>query len=378
MSLPSTESLNDIILSIYRAAERPELWPAVLRRMQDLLQGSGVTLLHHEHGANRRSVEAYSGLTPDIIELYARQYQAHDPWGQALTPSLTVPERVVDGSALVSDAIVRRSTYYNEFGRRIGSGRSAFSSLEPVGTRIAMVVVGRDLWQPPFEGHTLAALGALTPHLRQALRIHRRLSELDADQRSTTAALDGLSMGVLLVDPSRRVSFANREARRILELADALTLSDGQLKGLRASTTKAIRDAVAAVLDTSVEGRVLTPPPVLLVERATSQRPYRLLFAPASSSDGGGHRAVVYISDPLASVAVDPAVLQVLYSFTPTESVIAARLAEGLTLAEIARQLRMKVTTARWHAKRILAKAEVTSQTQLVSQVLRGPAMMKR
>ncbi len=57
------------------------------------------------------------------------------------------------------------------------------------------------------------------------------------------------------------------------------------------------------------------------------------------------------------------------YGLTPTETKVLAALSEGLTAAELARELEMAVATARVHLKRIYAKTGTSGQRELLQLV---------
>ena len=60
------------------------------------------------------------------------------------------------------------------------------------------------------------------------------------------------------------------------------------------------------------------------------------------------------------------------FGFTPSESLVAERLARGLTVPQIALQLGISVETVRCHLKQAFAKARVHRQAELVAVMLGG------
>jgi DNA-binding CsgD family transcriptional regulator len=69
---------------------------------------------------------------------------------------------------------------------------------------------------------------------------------------------------------------------------------------------------------------------------------------------------------------VDPRLLYALrkrYRLTPTQARVATLLADRLTNAEIACELRMAPSTARSHTEAVLFRLNVTSRFQVVSRV---------
>ncbi len=62
---------------------------------------------------------------------------------------------------------------------------------------------------------------------------------------------------------------------------------------------------------------------------------------------------------------------------TPAEARLAAGLAAGKSLAEIAEEAGLSIHTARWTLKRIFARTGARRQSELVSMLLCGPARLR-
>ena len=77
--------------------------------------------------------------------------------------------------------------------------------------------------QGPFEEDVLRLFSQLYPHLRRALLLGFRLDGYKTLQRAEFHVLDRLSAGIVLLDRSARVVFANAAAR-------AMTAHDGPLR----------------------------------------------------------------------------------------------------------------------------------------------------
>ncbi len=70
---------------------------------------------------------------------------------------------------------------------------------------------------------------AAVRHINRAIRIHRELRLGDLDHDTAPDRLDRLHRGVMLVDGTSRVMFANAAARRLLNSTGGLTLKGGCL-----------------------------------------------------------------------------------------------------------------------------------------------------
>jgi DNA-binding CsgD family transcriptional regulator len=83
---------------------------------------------------------------------------------------------------------------------------------------------------------------------------------------------------------------------------------------------------------------------------------------------------LLLLSDPERGAVPDAALqrrLRAIYGLTAAEATVAARVAGGAGLPEVARSLGLAVATARTHAQRVFSKAGVRGQAELARQVER-------
>jgi DNA-binding CsgD family transcriptional regulator len=370
---------NELILGIYQAAEAPSLWPAALEQLRRVLNGSGVTMQYFDLDAPASQVAASVGYAPEDLQLYQDYYSRVDPWGLALATHALSPGLVIDGRALAPDAEVVRSEFFTDFGRRIGAGRCLCVPLEPVGTRAALVVVGRSHTQPCFEDRDLAALGLLSPHLQQAFRLHRRLVRADVARLGAEGALERLGVGVILTDGTGAPLALNAEARRIADDGDGLTIDGRGVRGLRLGVTRRFEAAVAAARS----GTLSTSITAFAVERPSCRKAYRVLVAPAGPALLPGMSearatVAVFVTDPEVVRVEEPSRLIEMFGLTRAEAAVTAQLVNGATPEVAARELGVRVGTVRWQLKQVMQKLHVRTQAQLVSLVLSSPASFRK
>lgn len=374
-----TKDLAELLGRIYAAVERPAEWPDFLERLRMAMEGTGAALMHHDTNAPQLSVQAFAGFESGAIAQYHAHYSSVDPWGRSLEPADWVPGRVVNGLELVSDAEVRGGEYYNDFGRRYGCVNAAFGLLEPMGSRIGFITINRGDGQPAFARRDMRLLQALTPHLRQAFRLQRRL--IDAAGVTTVAcgALDALPSGVVLLDADGIVRFMNRVAAELVRRKDGLWIDGRRLRGTRQADTARLAGAVRTA--STVFGRVAatSAPLAFTLSRVSGQWPLRVVVVPVGSANQAlgadvGASVAVFVTDPDRDAIEAPARLVQLFGFTPTEARVAALLAGGSTVSDIADTMAIRPDTVRGHVKRLLSKASVRTQGQLIGLILRGPA----
>ena len=80
--------------------------------------------------------------------------------------------------------------------------------------------------------------------------------------------------------------------------------------------------------------------------------------------------ALVLVADPESQPSIDPALVAEALDLTPTEGQVAAWLAEGNTVRDIAVTTRRKEGSVRWFIQQIYEKQGISRQTDLVRLVL--------
>jgi DNA-binding CsgD family transcriptional regulator len=91
--------------------------------------------------------------------------------------------------------------------------------------------------------------------------------------------------------------------------------------------------------------------------------PLRLF--PTPSFEEGSAIAALFVTDPDEAVHADADALRAVWGLTRAEAKIAAALASGHSLRDVADERGITLNTARWHLKHILAKTETRTQAGL-------------
>jgi DNA-binding CsgD family transcriptional regulator/GAF domain-containing protein len=372
----SQDVLLRIVGHIYEAGGDATLWTGVLTSISDALNGAGASLLIHNLQSTTGAIAASVRVDPQALREYGEHYVKLDPWLQrAYRVGKLRPGLAVTGVELVPNDEFARTPYCAEFAARYGITRFLGGAIlveGPVSSSLSLLRNERD-----FSEEELAFVRELMPHLARALQFHRRLSHVQEASQAATDALERLPLGVILLDATGRVLFANVAARTIAELNDGLSLhGDGPSASLRAETT-ALRRIIADAL--AIPGRARRGGGALSLSRPSRKRSLEVLvtvLGPTAAARLGdsGARAAMFVSDPTATISTDAQVLQQLYGLTPTEARVAAGLAGGLSIRDIADANTMTMNTARWHAKNVFAKTDTAGQGDLIRLLLTGPA----
>jgi DNA-binding CsgD family transcriptional regulator len=364
--------LLTLIGEIYDATLDLSRWPGVLNTFAGMTRSDGVMLVIEEPRADTRAVA--SPVTDEATPVDGR-HRSSAVW-------------VSDGMSDVNPAQQHRVLH----GRRRNATRSR-DHAEPGGTfttlcvnvlsdaRASAVVAGWRALDDSESVETKTVLEPVLPHLRRAVDIMLRTKTLRQRHDSATASLDRVPQPVILLDSNRCVVFANRAAVRILRRRDGLAVEGNRLRATPVGGHDVLHELCEdcrrmPVASTRSER-------FLFVERPSLKEPLEIVAVPLTAMNTLGiadERAslALFIVDPEGSPEVEEQTLCELFGLTAAEARVASALAGGLTLAETSLELRISVTTARWHLRHVFAKTSTSRQPELVSVLLRGVAALER
>lgn len=373
------EQVLRLIGQIYDAAGSPDQWAACLASLRECLHGTAAHLLHHDC----RSFVGGIGVTtlddPAVINTYNEHFVRLDPWVLKIGQR-AVAGQVFPGQSLVSHLDMVKTEYYADFGRRNKTTRTLIGFLEASPSIVsAALSINRADADSEFDAEEVRLLETLVPHLRRALVLHRRLTNIDAQRAAAVDVIDRLTFGVVLVDRNLKPVLVNQVANRLLAQRDGLVLRKSGLQAGSPALTRSLNEMLAAAAAVTDGSSVDAGEGILKIPRPSSRRPLQIMVIPVTGQNeyaGYAGRAVVavFITDPEETATPTEEVLRHLHGLTPTEARVAKAIAEGRRVDQIAESLQLTRDTVRWYIKQALAKAGVATQAQLVRIVLSTPA----
>jgi DNA-binding CsgD family transcriptional regulator/PAS domain-containing protein len=217
---------------------------------------------------------------------------------------------------------------------------------------------------------------ALRPIISAYLELLQQCRMMERRQTSLHRALDGLDLGVILIDRALRIAFANVSAHGLLATREHVRYSGHGFAATALNQGMALQvalsHAVAANADPLPGGRLTASIPTLALHAPDSRRPLIVAVVPALAPalEPDQVAAIVYLLDPRVDVEsqLEPACR--LYSLTPVEARLVCKLATGHTLQEAASATRVKEQTARSYLKHIFLKTGTHRQADLIRIML--------
>jgi len=305
-------------------------------------------------------------------------YRATDPLREPLVPAVCHhPDQTVrDGESILPDDLSA-----SELGRLIlapsGLAHVLGAGLACDDSFFAAVWIARQIGHP-FSAVESARLHELLPHLQRAVAIQRRIAEAEQQAAATSAALNRIALGAIVVDIDARPLLVNRLAEHILDQHDGLTITPGGLAAANASSTTALRKAVRDTITTATrDGH--TSSVGLRLERQPSARPLEVIVVSLKPlHNAEAHRsAIVFVADPERAHITPERLLRDLYALTIAEARLALAIIEGESLTDAARTLGIARNTAHTQLTSIFQKTGTGTQAELVRLLHRGAAAIR-
>ncbi len=340
------------------------------------------TLLGRFVGAQASSLRLLGG-SPNLIALpqssmeqaYLNYYRHIDPYrsrAAANAPALPRIDQAPLGQELVPTEEFRRTEYYNDYVRPHGQHHMLGAILK--GSEPMTLGLHRNDAAGPFTDLERARLQALMPHLQRALQLRRRLAFDAAAAIAGRAALDALSLCVIVVDASLQVLHANAAAATLCATAKAgLRMARAGGGPLRLSARhRDDNDALARLVTNVVRGGAGGAVRVRAVDEVPDHASLAVLVSPAPArlaavapdrADPGLPPGVAMVlARQLSQTArIAPDLLCDLYGLTRAEASVAASLVGGVTAEDVARTRRVSLGTVRTQVRTVLRKTNAAN-----------------
>lgn len=183
------------------------------------------------------------------------------------------------------------------------------------------------------------------------------------------SVLEGMPMGVVVLDRNARVQYQNSAARDLITRAGGISIRKGVLIPCSLAAGEWFRRSVMEVVD----GR--TPQRRVFVFRSDDD--YSRVLHGLLVRLGTTDCCALYLSDPAAADQLDTSVVQQLWRLTPAEARVAAAIVDLETAEEVGEQLGVSSHTVRSHLKQIFEKTGVGRRSVLVRILCRGVASLR-
>jgi len=222
-----------------------------------------------------------------------------------------------------------------------------------------------------WDSDQIGTIELILPHLRQFVRVRQALVHARALGSTFSELLDTARVGVIELNRHARIVAANDRACDLLREGDGLVDREGSLSARNKPDNSDLQRLLARALPpTSFPGSAGS----MMVGRGVTRRRLAVHITPVAGHewDLQAQRvaALVLVVDPESQPRIEPRVVGEALGLTPSESRLAAMLATGHTVGEIAAMTDRSEGTVRWHLKNVFRTLGIERQTDLVRLVL--------
>jgi DNA-binding CsgD family transcriptional regulator/PAS domain-containing protein len=312
-------------------------------------------------------------IDPQLVEALLGHYATRNPW-RPFERSSFRPGSVIAVEEMVPVSDLRRTEFHDGILRPAQVLHAFGACLFRAGKEGITFTALRSAEHGPFQPAELTRISLLLPHLRRALQISNRLSQLERTRAALVEGLERLTHGVFVVSRQGRVIFANRTARSIVAQRDGLAIQADGLSAASYTDRLKLRSLIAQALRTA-SGEGSGAGGAMTVARPSLKRPFQLLATPLRVALGPGDGlglATVFVSDPEAPAIPGELFLEHAYGLTAGEARLASAFAASGRLEDAAQSLSIGHETARWHLKHIYRKTKTARQSELLRLLVEG------
>ena len=283
-----------------------------------------------------------------------------------------LPEKLGWSTAreLYTEAERKKSATFNEAMRLTSTQDTLYVRLDGLGGTHLVWALGDPVHAGGWRTDQTRMIERLLPHVRQFVLFRHALNEAGALGQSLAGLLDVAGSGVIHLDRRGQIVAASDRAVKLLRQGDGLSDRDGVLRAAAPADDVKLQQLLErasplfgqGAAGSMTVGRQFVLPRLVLHVSPVGGRLTDLRMGRVAS--------VVLVVDPSRELRVDADALASALDLTPTESSIAAMLATGSSLREIAAAMGRKQGTIRWHLKQIFAKHRISRQADVVRLVL--------
>lgn len=222
------DQLQNAIDLIYDAVFEAKLWPRALTTLADIMKTAQIGLCAMD-GLAKAFDSIVPRTDPDWDTRYKQYWAFHNPLWTLST------KRPANEIYFLDDLIAREdfaaTPVYNEWWRLAGYGLGNMAANLHVSDGASALIF---VVNAPGDDHITSGQAhifeAALPHVGRAVRLHRELRIRDLDLDTAPDRLEHTDLGVMLVDRSAKVLFANEQARALLCSGSGLRLHTGYLE----------------------------------------------------------------------------------------------------------------------------------------------------
>lgn len=375
--LITAERLSWLVGLIYDAAIDPARWPIAMEAIRTELDfgnstlnlqrfPSGDVVLNFTSNVPERYIEVIAAGGPDVVELWGGEQAMRDY-------PLNEPAVLLQINPTF-DPATSKNAYYLNFAKPQGFIDVLAIGLARDRYAIGSIAFGRHASAGPIGEREIMIARLLIPHLQRAATINRLLETAVTAQATFAAALDLLTVPVVLTGADLYIVHANPAAQQLMAGGELIRNRHGILGAKTVGVASALAAAVAHAAHD--EGSIARKGLGISVRQhdGSSSALYVLPLHPGRAVIDSGAVAAVFVAQADTPAIAPTEIVSALFSLTPAEARVFERIASGCSVIAAAASIGIGASTVKTHLLRIYDKVGVRRQAELV-QVATSLAM---
>lgn len=369
------DTYDRLVRGIYDAALDIERWRLFLHELARALNAPSSILRVQDLQTKQVGIYITDGIDPHYQQQY-RDYFVH------IDPLMSLPDRYPSEAVLqlatCMPASYKQSEYYNDYA--VPQGMEHVVGCFPVrnNNRVAVLGVQRPHKNGLYNEQEVALMEHLVPHLQRGFQISSLLMACDNKVSATCELLQRLHVGVVLVDAESNVVFTNAQAEALLRQETVLQMSANKLQLKNSADNRSLQKLIydASYSDVCTGGS-------LSLKQAAMDKTLNVTVVPINRDIKSDFTfgtvqatAAVFIASTEQTRSISEALLAQLYGMSPAEARLAAALANGESLEQIAEQFELSKNTLRSQLKACFHKTGTRRQAELVRLILCDPVTL--
>lgn len=360
---------NDMLIvdRAYEAAAVPELWPNVCDQISQAIGAYSTSIIALAPGAPLRWTS--SPCIAEQMQLYEQSGLAERS-DRAQRGFEKGPNTFMRDIDIFAPEELKKDAIRTELLEPIGlAWEMGASFLEPSGSLFVFSQLMKTE-HGPFSQDAVAKMNILKPDLARAAFLATRLGLRQAQSIAESLSLIGLA-GAIIGDTGKILALNKQFEALAPRLSsggqDQLVIANPQAQALYRSALSHIHLGLPGITQ-SIPIAATQDQPALIVQLIPIRRTARDIFSKSS--------ALVIVMQVGEVGPPDLRVICGLFDLTRTEALVAQRLTSGLSIDDIAIELKIARETVRSHIKSVFRKTGVGRQAQLVGLLsnLGGPS----
>lgn len=219
-----------------------------------------------------------------------------------------------------------------------------------------------------FVSNNLAEV--ILPIMSSSIALGRTLQALRSRFQASLSILDALGLAVFLVDETGCVIERNREAQRVLDTADGLSVTASKRLKLHAQDKTAELETMISAANGLLRGSINTTHSLMASERPSGAYDYLISVRSLSDSQAeletGLKCAFVTVIDPSRDNALSVDGVATLGQLSEAESAVVNLLVQGFRPSDVAERRDVSLNTVKTQLKVISQKLRCSTQSDII------------